>query len=93
MANFAKNPQVAIGRAIRLRREEVGISQSDLGLEVGHNQSWISHIENGYANPAYGTVDAIARALGWSIAELVSLAQSIETDDRKPLNKPISQRS
>jgi predicted transcriptional regulator len=89
VANIAKDPQVALGRAIRLRREELGVSQQDLGLEVGYDQSWVSHIENGHANPAYGTIDRIARALAWSMSQLVTLAESIETEDRKPLDQPL----
>ena len=89
MPNTAKDPQVALGRAIRLRREELGISQQDLGLEVGYDQGWLSHIENGRTNPAYGTVDRIARALAWPMSRLVTLAESIETEDRKPLDQPL----
>jgi transcriptional regulator with XRE-family HTH domain len=89
VANVAKDPQVALGRAIRLRREELGISQQDLGLEVGYDQSWVSHIENGHANPAYGTVDRIARALAWPMSRLVAFAESVETEDRKPLDQPL----
>jgi predicted transcriptional regulator len=89
VVNVAKEPQVALGRAIRLRREELGVSQQDLGFEVGHDQSWISHIENGRTNPAYGTVDRIARALGWPLSRLVALAESVETEDRKPLDQPL----
>jgi transcriptional regulator with XRE-family HTH domain len=88
--NTAKDPQVALGRAIRLRREELGISQQDLGLEVGYDQGWVSHIENGRTNPAYGTVDRIARALRWPMSRLVALVESIETEDRKPLDQPLS---
>lgn len=87
--NTAKDPQVALGRAIRLRREELGISQQDLGLEVGYDQGWVSHIENGRTNPAYGTVDRIARSLGWSMSQLVALAESIETEGRRPLDRPL----
>lgn len=89
--NIAKDPQVSLGRAIRLRREEVGISQQDLGLELGYDQGWISHIENGHANPAYGTADQIARALAWPLSRLVALAESIETEDRRPLDRPLQQ--
>lgn len=89
MPNTAKDPQIALGRAIRLRREELGISQQDLGLEVGYDQGWLSHIENGRTNPAYGTVDRIARALAWPMSRLVALAESIETEDRKPLDQPL----
>jgi transcriptional regulator with XRE-family HTH domain len=89
VANIAKDPQVALGRAIRLRREELGISQQELGLELGYDQGWISHIENGRTNPAYGTVDRLARALDWSLSRLVALAESIETEDRRPLDQPL----
>jgi transcriptional regulator with XRE-family HTH domain len=87
VANIAKDPQVALGRAIRLRREELGISQQELGLELGYDQGWISHIENGRTNPAYGTVDRLARALAWPLSKLVTFAESIETEDRKPLDR------
>jgi predicted transcriptional regulator len=50
--NAAKEPQVALGRAICLRREELEISQRALGLELGKDQGCISHIENGRANLA-----------------------------------------
>lgn len=89
MPNIAKDPQIALGRAIRLRREELGISQQDLGLELGYDQGWISHIENGRTNPAYGTADRIARALGWSMSRLVALAESVETKNRRPLDHPL----
>jgi transcriptional regulator with XRE-family HTH domain len=63
--------------------------QQDLGLEVGYDQGWVSHIENGRTNPAYGTVDRIARALAWPMSRLVALAESIETEDRRPLDRPL----
>lgn len=89
MANTAKDPQVALGRAIRLRREELGLSQEDLALELGYDQGWISHIENGRTNPAYGTVDRLARALALPLSRLVILAESVEIEDRKPLDRPL----
>jgi transcriptional regulator with XRE-family HTH domain len=92
VANVAKDPQVALGRAIRLRREELGISQQELGLELGYDQGWISHIENGRTNPAYGTVDRLARALAWPLSQLVIFAESIEIEDRKPLDRPLHDR-
>jgi transcriptional regulator with XRE-family HTH domain len=87
--NTAKEPQVALGRAICLRREELEMSQQTLGLELGKDQGWISHIEHGRTNLAYGTVDRIARALGWRLSELVAFAESIETRGRRPLHMPL----
>lgn len=86
------DPQVALGRAIRLRREELGLEQQTVALDAGVEPSWISHIESGRQNPAWGTVDRIARALGWSIAQLAQLADELETEDRRPTNEPLRPR-
>jgi len=86
------DPQVALGRAIRLRREELGLEQQAIALDAEVEPSWISHIESGRQNPAWGTVDRIARALGWSIAELARLADELETEDRRPTNEPLPPR-
>lgn len=89
MGNTAKEPQVAVGRAICMRREELEMSQQTLGLELGKDQGWISDIENGRTNLAYGTVDRIARALGSRLSELVAFAEWIETSDGKPVHMPL----
>ena len=86
------DPQVALGRAIRLRRDELGLSQSTAALDAEIEPSWLSHIESGEQNPAWATVDRIARALGWSVAELAKLAEELETEDRRPTNKPLPPR-
>jgi transcriptional regulator with XRE-family HTH domain len=86
------DPQAAIGRAVRKRREEVGLSQTDLGLEAGLKQSWVSHIELGRGNPSYGTLDRIARALGWPMWQLSRLADELESDDRRPTDQPLNEK-
>jgi transcriptional regulator with XRE-family HTH domain len=83
------DPQVALGRAIRLRREELGLEQQTVAVDAGVKSSWISHIESGRQNPAWGTVDRIARALGWSLWELARHADELETEDRRPTNQPL----
>jgi ribosome-binding protein aMBF1 (putative translation factor) len=90
VANKAKDPQVALGRAVSLRREELGLSQQELADRTDDDQSWISHVENGHSNPAYGIVDGLARALELSLEQLVALAQSLETRDRRPLDRPLA---
>jgi transcriptional regulator with XRE-family HTH domain len=87
------DPQIALGRAIRLRREELGLSQSAVALDAEIESSWLSHIESGRQNPSWGNVDRIARALGWSLAELAQRAEELETEDRRPTNKPLPPHS
>jgi transcriptional regulator with XRE-family HTH domain len=86
------NPQVALGRAIRLRREELSLEQQAVAFDAGVRPSWISHIESGRQNPAWGTADRIARALGWSLWQLAKLADELETEDRRPTNAPLRTR-
>lgn len=86
------DPQVALGRAIRLRREELGLEQQAVALDAEVKSSWLSHIESGRQNPSWGTVDRIARALGLSLWELAKLADELETADRRPTNEPLKSR-
>ncbi len=87
------NPQVALGRAIRLRREELGLEQQTVALDAGVKASWLSHIESGRQNPAWGSVDRIARALGWPLWKLAKLADELETEDRRPTDEPLRPRN
>ena len=82
-------PQVAIGRAIGLRRRDLDLSQETLAHAVGMSVRGLRKIEAGKGNPTWHTADTIARALGWSIAELAEKTVELETKDRKPINKPL----
>lgn len=83
------DPQLALGRAIRLRREELDLEQHAVALDAGIEASWLSHIESGRQNPAWGTVDRIARALGLSLWQLAQRADELETENRRPTNAPL----
>jgi transcriptional regulator with XRE-family HTH domain len=85
-------PQVAIGRAIGLRRREVDIKQEALADAAGITDRRLRQIEAGTANPSLHVVDCIARALGWSLAELAKRADELETEDRRPTNAPLRPR-
>ena len=55
MPNTAKDSQIALGRAIRLRREEVGVSQQHLGLELGYDQKALEGVTvtpDGFPSPS-----------------------------------------
>lgn len=70
-------PQEALGRVVRELRAERGMTQRQLGDAADVNETWISHIEAGRTNPAWGTVDRLARALGVSIAEIARRADRL----------------
>ncbi len=53
----------AAARAVSAARAEAGISQKELSVLSGIDQSDISKIERGVANPSIGTLERIAEAL------------------------------
>ncbi|HXR30061.1 MAG TPA: helix-turn-helix transcriptional regulator [Solirubrobacterales bacterium] len=70
-------PQPALGRAIRRLRKERDLSQEELGHLAEIHPTWISHIESGRTNPAWGTVRRIAKVLDVRLSEIVLLAERI----------------
>ncbi len=85
-------PQAALGRAIGLRRRERGLSQEALADAAMVDERTIRGIERGTANPTWDVADRIARALGWSLAKLAQRADELETEDRRPTDKPLPPR-
>lgn len=77
-------PQPALGQAIRRLRKERRLSQEELGHLAGIHPTWISHLESGRANPAWGTVRRIVGVLEMQLSELVLLAESLDKDDQEP---------
>ena len=71
-------PQPALGKAIRQAREARGLSQEELGLQAEIHPTWISHLESGRNNPAWGSVRRIAGALGLKVSELAALMEELE---------------
>src|SRR5436305_10019917 len=53
---------IELGRAIRRKREEAGLSLRDVADETGVSASTLSRIENGTGKP---DADNIARLAGW----------------------------
>jgi transcriptional regulator with XRE-family HTH domain len=79
MARHAE-PQVALGRAIANRRNELGLKQEQLALAVGTDQARISRIENAGDNPSYGLVQRIANALELELWELAKRAGELRAE-------------
>ena len=71
-------PQPGLGKAIRKLRHERELSQEELGHRAGIHPTWISHIESGRNNPAWGSVRRIAEGLGIKISELAATVEDLE---------------
>lgn len=68
---------MAFGAEIRRRREEQGLSLTDLARMSGVSKGYLSQIEHGVATrPSAQTMFKLARALGTSIGELVGEAEA-----------------
>jgi transcriptional regulator with XRE-family HTH domain len=52
------------GRAVRVAREETGVSQAALAERLGVSAPYVSGIERGRMNPTVGRLSSIADALG-----------------------------
>jgi XRE family transcriptional regulator, regulator of sulfur utilization len=76
-----KEPQPALGKAIRQLRKERGLSQEELGHMAEIHPTWISHIESGRTNPAWGTVRRIAVVLEVRLSEVVLLAEQLAAEE------------
>jgi transcriptional regulator with XRE-family HTH domain len=79
MAKVAPDPQPTLGKALRQLRERAGLSQEALGHKAGVHPTWISALERGQSNPAWGTVRRVAAALDVTLMELVALIERLDT--------------
>jgi transcriptional regulator with XRE-family HTH domain len=77
---IARHPQPTLGEALRRLRKEAGLTQEALEQRTGVHRTWVSSIERGLSNPAWGTVTRLAAALGVTMLELVALIERIELE-------------
>jgi transcriptional regulator with XRE-family HTH domain len=89
---ISQHPQVALGRAVRLRREEIGMTQEALADAADLDATSIRGIERGIANPTWDVADRIARALRLALHELARSADALETRDRQPTDRPLGRQ-
>ncbi len=65
-------PHVAFGRAVRARREGLGLSQEALAERCDLDRTYISGVERGRRNPTVQAVYRIAGGLGLPAAALIA---------------------
>ncbi|RNI20342.1 helix-turn-helix domain-containing protein [Flexivirga caeni] len=61
----------AIGRQIRLRREQRGMSAAELSRRAGLAKATLSGLESGRSNPTIDTLEAVAVALAVPLTDLL----------------------
>jgi len=70
--------QIALGEAVKVRRNELSLTQEQLANETELHQRWISNVETGKRNPSYGSLRRLADGLGLSASELIARAEQRE---------------
>ena len=63
--------RIRFGRALRRRRENLGVSQETFADMCGLDRTYIGGIERGERNVALVNIEKIAKTLKLTIAELV----------------------
>lgn len=70
-------PQITLGDQVRLRRVAMGLSQRQLGEQIGFTQQYVAYVEGSTSDPAPDTQAALEKALGG--VELNSPAMQLAT--------------
>jgi transcriptional regulator with XRE-family HTH domain len=78
--------QLALGQAVKQRREELGLTQEQLDNNTNLHQRWISNVETGKRNPSYGSLRRLAAGLDLSASELLARAEQIEAAGIETIN-------
>ena len=68
--------QAAFGRAVRERRQAIGLSQEELAEAADLHRTYIGDIERGGRNVSLVNIARIADALGSTASELLALAEA-----------------
>jgi transcriptional regulator with XRE-family HTH domain len=74
----SRNPQPALGAAVRAIRDACGKTQQDTAQAAGITVAHLSKIERGLTNPTWGTVVAIADALDSTMTKIAERAESAQ---------------
>lgn len=64
------------GKEVKLRRKARKMTQSELGEAAGLSDVWLRRIERGAGAPSFDAIEALAGALGCSVADLFSTMSS-----------------
>ena len=78
MATTSDEQRVAaFGAAVRLRREELGLSQEGLGYKANVHRTYVSDVERGARNPTVKVIWKLADALETTPSRLFDSAERV----------------
>ncbi len=78
MATSSDDQRVrAFGAAVRLRREELGLSQEGLGYKARVHRTYVSDVERGARNPTVKVIWKLATALDTEPSALFASAERL----------------
>ena len=63
--------RVKFGERVKLRREQLGLSQEEFAFQSGIHRTYVSGVERGVRNPSLTMVERIAKALNMSFNDLL----------------------
>ncbi len=70
----------AFGAAVRLRREELGVSQEALGYKAHVHRTYVSDVERGARNPTVKVIWKLAVALDTRPSALFASAEEVAAE-------------
>ena len=69
-------PEVhALAATLRKRRDELGLSQTEVATAAGLNRSYVNEIEAGARNPTWTALRALARGYQSDLVDIVASAE------------------
>lgn len=74
----------AVGRALRLIREEQGLTLAEVGERADVDRQYLEGLEDGRRNPPWSHVAAIAAALGVEVSEVARRAEALSDGGPPP---------
>lgn len=66
---------MSLGRAILRVRQELGLTQEEVGQKAGLAPSYLSRIENDHIHPTMATLNRLAAALDLPVGQLLEIAE------------------
>ena len=82
MASTPDPRVLAFGAAVRIRREELGLSQEALGYKAKVHRTYVSDIERGARNPTVKVIWKLANALETQPSALFRIAETVRAKGR-----------